>query len=134
MILHIDHKTTIEDIQRKFSTAFPFLKLEFFDKPHKTGEPMHKGHRLDPAFRLLDFAKKPHSGFIIIHPWDKTGFVERYFKEKFGLFPQIFRKEENKWIETAGTDVFTLEEQDGIGRRVVDKNHDPYWREREILL
>jgi hypothetical protein len=134
MIVNINHKTTIEDVQRKFSIAFPFLKIEFSDKPHKRGEQTRKGHWLDPGIRLLDIAKKPESGWIAIQPWGKTSSVEESFKENFGLFPQIFRKEGDRWIETAGTDVFTLEEQDGIGRRMVDKNHDPYWREREVLL
>ena len=134
MIIKINHKTTVRDVQRKFNLAYPFLKIEFSDKPHKQGEQVRKGHWLDSAFRLLDIAKKPQPGWIAIQPWQKVGSVEEFFKETFGLFPQIFRKQYERWIETAGTDVFTLEEQDGIGRKTVDENHDPYWSEREVLL
>jgi hypothetical protein len=134
MIINITHKTTIQEVQKKFSMAYPFLKIEFSDKAHEEGERIEKGHWYNPSLKLLSIAKKPEIGWIIVHPWHKTGQIEKTFRDKFGLYPQIFRKEDDRWIETAGSDVFTLDEQNEIGRRTADKNHDPYWREREVLL
>ena len=38
MKLHVDDKRNISDIQAEFNDVFPFLKIEFFKKPHETGE------------------------------------------------------------------------------------------------
>lgn len=134
MIIKIDHKTRVKDIQKKISVAYPYLKIEFSDRPHREGAPTVKGHWYDESFRLLDIAKKPLPGSISIEPWDKTGRVEERFQARFGLYPQLFRKEDDKWIQTAGTDVFTLDEQNEIGRRSVERNTGSSWREREVLL
>lgn len=134
MIVNITHKTTIEHVQRKVNVAFPFLKIEFSDKAHAQGQKTKKAHWYDPSFKLLDIAKKQKTGWVTLHPWDKTGFVEEIFENRFGLHAQIFRKENDQWIETAGTDVFTLEEQNEIGRKMIDKNRGVYRRESELLL
>jgi hypothetical protein len=134
MIINITHKTTIKDIQRKMNVAYPFLKIEFADKSHQQGEKSPKCHWYDHSFKLLDIAKKSQAGWIVMQPWQKTGSVEEIFESRFGLHAQIFRKEKDQWIETAGTDVFTIEEQNEIGRKMVDKIHRPFRRERELLL
>lgn len=134
MIINITNKTSIKDVQRKFSAAYPFLKIEFYDKPHLQGHKSLKGHWYDRDFRLLDIAAKHEKGWIVLHPWHKTGYVEEVFETRFGLHPQIFRRENDEWIETAGSDVFTIDEQNEIGRKTVEKNHSPLWRERELLL
>ena len=134
MIINITNRTTIKDVQKKFSVAYPFLKIEFFDKQHDEGERTKNGHLYDPVFKVLAIAKKPEAGWITVHPWQKTGFLEETFKDRFGLFPQVFRREGDRWIETAGTDVFTLEEQNNIGRRLVDQKRRFSWRERDLLL
>jgi len=134
MIINITHKTTVKDVQRKFGAAYPFLKIEFSDKPHKEGELVIKGYWYDGSFKLLSLAKKPEEGWIVVHPWQKTGQIEETFNNRFGLYPQIFRREVTKWIETAGTDVLSLEEQNTIGRKMVDKYRQQGWRERKLLL
>lgn len=134
MIITITNKTTIKDVQRKINIAYPFIKIEFSDKPHRKGEPTKNAHWYDPSFKLLDMGKNKEPGWLVLQPWHKTGFVEDLFENRFGLHAQIFRKENNQWMQTAGTDVFTLEEQNEIGRRLIDTTHAPYRRERELLL
>jgi hypothetical protein len=134
MIINITNKTTIKDVQRRFSVGFPFLKIEFSNKQHEMGERTENGRWYDPSFRVLSIAKKPEPGWVIVQPWQKTGYIEELFKERFGLYPQIFRREGNYWVETAGTDVFTLEEQNSIARKVVDTSRRFSWRERDLLL
>jgi len=134
MTIKIDHKITIKQLNKKLQAAYPFLKIEFADKPHKEGEQTKKGHWYDGEFRLLDIAKKSETGFIILQPWHKVGQIEELFEIKFGLYPQIFRREDDRWIQTAGTDVFTLDEQNEIGKKTVEKTSGNYWIKREILL
>lgn len=134
MTLKINTDTTIQNIQLRFQIAFPFLKIEFSDKPHKTGESITGGHWYDPSIPILSIAKKPHTGTIQIQPWHKTGHVEDLFQKNFGLYPQVFRKDRGEWIQTAGTDMFTLDEQNEIGRKLVDSTSGNSWLERESLL
>jgi hypothetical protein len=133
MTIKIDHTTTIGDIKRKLQTAYPFLKIEFSDKSHEEGEATLSGHWYHPGFKVLDIAKRPNAGLIVLMPWHKTGYVEELFKSKFGLYPQIFRNEKGKWIQTAGTDIFTLDEQNEIGRKAIEGTGN-YWLEKEHLL
>ena len=133
MIINITERTTIRDIQIKFNKEYPFLKIEFSDKPHKSGQPTKGGHWLYNGYKILHLAKKHHPGWIIIHPWHRTDYIEQQFAARFGLYAQVFRNNNQIWIETAGTDVLSLEEQNEIGKRM-KKDLDLYWREREMLL
>ena len=56
MKLHIEDKRTLAEIQEEFNKAFPFLKLEFFKKPHAEGElsPMNE---MIPAGSLIVIVK-----------------------------------------------------------------------------
>jgi hypothetical protein len=135
MILEINNTVTIKEVQKRFHAAFPFLKIEFSDQPHDWGEPVLDGHWHSVDFQLSTIARRaPMADFIIIQPWDKVGDVEEQIKTKFGLYPQIFRREEYHWIQTAGTDELTLDEQNDIGRRSLESRTGNLWIERETLL
>ena len=118
MNIIITETTTISEAQKMFHQAYPFLKLEFSDKPHAEGAPTLNGHWYDPVFRLRTISKRPHDAVINIHPWIRTGELEQQFLNEFGLYPQVFRREGERWIQTAGTDIFTLDEQNCIGKNL----------------
>ena len=134
MILEINDKTTIKDIQKQFRKTYPFLKIEFSDKPHQFGEVTKGGHWYDPSFRLFKISRRNEVDYIEMQPWSRTGDVEEAFQRKFGLHPQIFRREEYQWIQTAGTDMFTLDEQNEIGQKTLERRANSYWIQREVLL
>ena len=46
MIIEINDSKTIGDIQDKFSTFFPFLKIDFYERPHH----WHEGSESKTAF------------------------------------------------------------------------------------
>lgn len=115
--------------------AYPFLKIEFSRKLHATdGVKKSNADYHDQDIRLLDIAKKAEPGWIVLHEWYKSGYLKKVFENRFGMFVQIFRRQDERWIEITGTDVFTVEEQNEMGRRSVEKVHAPSWRERELLL
>lgn len=135
MILRITHHSQIKTVQKKFHEAFPFLKLEFFDIPHGWGEPVTQGYQYDPSFRVSALEKEGVTVQIIrIHPWSKTGMIEKEFEENFGLHVQVYRRSGYKWVQTAGTDELSLEEQNELGMRSVANYRDNLWIEREALL
>ncbi|RYZ22951.1 MAG: hypothetical protein EOO10_21355 [Chitinophagaceae bacterium] len=134
MTIKIKKGTVIADVQCRFRSAFPFLKIEFSDKAHQTGEATVGGHWYRSETKVRSIIKKLLPIEIVIRPWDKTGDVERKFEQTLGLHAQIFRKDEQRWIQTAGTDIFTLDEQNEIGRRLEEKTSGISHLERENLL
>jgi hypothetical protein len=134
MTINITDNTRIIDIQKKFRQAYPFLKIEFFDRPHAWSSTVGKAHRYDPEFTIRFIQKIKKNYCLELHPWEKVGSVEEHFSQLFGLYPQVYRRNAYSWIETAGTDELSLDEQNGIGKKSLMEPHVNLWVEREVLL
>lgn len=136
MTLEITDKKTIEDIRQSFSDIFPFLKIEFYDEQHKYEEASHKKHMLPHDKMIGDIRKKQKSGILKIYAWQRTGDVERKFKQAYGLNIQIFYRQGDRWIQTVGSDGMTLEEHNEIGYKVTEKllhgREDPIEKEKRL--
>jgi hypothetical protein len=134
MILFIDQSTKLKEIQQKFMATYPFLRIRFADRPHKTGEAAENAYWYDENKPVAAVSKKASPGTLRIYPWHRTGDVEAQFESQFGLHAQIFRVEGERQIQTAGTDVFSLNEQNAIGK-IHEMDHEGnQWIEREKLL
>ncbi|MBS1919354.1 MAG: hypothetical protein JST17_03775 [Bacteroidetes bacterium] len=116
MIIQVNSKKTIADFRNEFSGVYPFLNLEFYDTPHQFAEISSYKDQLPHDKTIHDICKTSEQGNLEIQPWFKTGKVENEFKRIFGLNVQIFRRQGDTWIQTAGTDELTLEEQNEMGR------------------
>ncbi|TAN21092.1 MAG: hypothetical protein EPN37_00735 [Chitinophagaceae bacterium] len=114
MILEVNDTKTIEDIRKEFSDYYPFLRIEFYDEPHKYGEASSDKHLLPHNKAINEIRKRHECGMLEIYSWHKTGTVEQEFKRLYGLNVQIFRRQGDRWIQTAGTDELSLEEQNEI--------------------
>ena len=135
MILPIYPDTSISDVQSFFHRAYPFLRIAFCDGAHAWGERCATFHWHDPTILLTHVAERSKiPASIPLHPWLKTGDVEDAFETCFGLHAQIFRKEGGRWVETAGTDDLTLDEQNDIGYRSEARLHEVMWIEREVIF
>ena len=115
MVIEINDSKTVQEIQEEFAKKFPFLKLEFFLEPHRLEE-VSNGTPCQPGQLLKDIRQKHIHGIITINPGSRTGAIEAEFERRFGLNVQIFRFQMDKWIQTTGTDILTLKEQNEIGR------------------
>lgn len=136
MILSIQDDITIREIQEKFCLYYPFLKIEFYRHPHGRLEYSSEKEQYSCKKSLGQIRQRHNNGMLEIHGWYKTGDVEQVFNEDFGLYVQVFRREGDVWIQTAGTDDLSLEEQDEIGRTITrDQLHGSGgWIEREKPL
>lgn len=114
MIIEIDDTKTIDTITKEFSDSFPFLKIEFFDEPHAWQQPSSIHYLLPKEKKIAEIRKKQTPAVMEIHSWQLTGVVEQEFKKIFGLNIQVFRHHGAEWIQTAGTDDLTLEQQNEI--------------------
>lgn len=114
-ILINDHRK-IFAIQKEFSKAFPYLKLEFFSKPHKVGAPSSKKIMKMPNKTIGQCRVIHNKGTLTILPSMTVADLEQAFSDVYGLSVQVFRKSGKVWLETTVTDNWTLEEQNKEGK------------------
>jgi hypothetical protein len=115
MKLRIDDKRPISEIQDEFNAAFPYLKIEFFKKPHRAGEASPIGEMLSSDSDLGKWRTNHTEGELVFTKDSTVEEVESKFQEAFGLSVQVFRKSGNVWLETSATDSWTLAEQNEQG-------------------
>ncbi len=106
----------ISEIQEKFSSIFPFLKLEFFKKSPQASPLVIK----QPLININKTLAESRTIFkanaeITITPNMTVSELEKQFNECYGLSTQVFRRSGNIWLVTTVTDKWTLEEQNKQG-------------------
>ena len=115
MKISINDRKKIFTIQEEFNTVFPYLKLEFFSKPHKPGGASAK-RTIKTNDKTLGECRTIHNnGKIIITPNMTVTDLEQRFNDVYGLSVQVFRQSGKVWLETTVTDGWTLEEQNFQG-------------------
>ncbi|MEI7735294.1 MAG: hypothetical protein WCI49_07485 [Ferruginibacter sp.] len=115
MYINIKADTRISDIKKQFSDVYPFLKIEFFKRPHPKHKLSAEMDRIIADRQISTLTKKITDAQIDIDGKRTVLMVEQDFWELFGLSVQVFRKAMNMWIETSFTDSWTLESQNSEG-------------------
>ncbi|MCB9187380.1 MAG: hypothetical protein H6601_11640 [Flavobacteriales bacterium] len=115
MKLHINDALTISEIQEEFGKVFPYLKIEFFKKPHETGETSPKSEMLPSDATLAKWRTVHNEGDLTVTAETTVEEVETGCQNKFGISAQVFRKSGDIWLETSATDHWTLKEQNEQG-------------------
>lgn len=114
----IDESQTIESVQKKFNSVFPFLKIEFFKDSHTIGSGSKKKRMYESGtIKLINLNKNFKRGRISIEANRTVANLETDFQNQFGLNIQVFRKSGKVWLETSVTDSWTLDEQNKEGLR-----------------
>ena len=111
MILNIHDNLLVEELQERFSECFPHLKIEFYKKPHHWKAASSEDDLIQPKARIGDIRKKHNAGSVEIKSWNTAGEIEARLRHGFGLNVQIFRNENNGWIQTTSTDTCSLKKQ-----------------------
>ena len=112
-----DHRK-IFAIQKEFSEMFPYLKLEFFSKPHSVGGASSKKIMKHPAKTIGQCRVIHNKGTLTITPNMTVADLEQNFADVYGLSVQVFRKSGKSWLETTVTDNWTLEKQNRQGEEL----------------
>jgi hypothetical protein len=135
MIIDIDSSKSIESLQRSFNSIFPFLKIEFFTKPHEKGKPTAGKYLVNPKRVLGEFSGSEISTTVSVDENLTVYELERMFEESYGLHVQVFRKSGRIWLETTATDEWTLGSQNEQGRELSEGSHEkgemPDYHEQE---
>jgi hypothetical protein len=118
MIIEITDTATIADVQDKFSTIFPFLKVEFFQHSHRWYEKAPLEKALPSNKKLGEIRKQHPHGRLDFFSWYSIEDIELVFRKKFNLNAQVFCLQGNKWVQTNGNGKLTLKEQNEIGRHI----------------
>ena len=118
MELKINDSRKVFEIQDEFNSYFPYLKIEFFSKPHKKGEGSAKSLIKNKDVTIKECRRTHNAGSLTITPKMTVNDLEQQFVELYGLPVQIFRKSGKTWLETTVTDSWTIEKQEAIGKEM----------------
>lgn len=119
MQLNISAERSIEEVQREFTSVFPFLKIEFFSNGLVRQQCYPAHLKLAPHTMLKNAWKwKKDLGVLEISENMTVLELENAFMDQFGLSVQVFRKSGNVWLETTMTDHWTLKQQTDHGREI----------------
>ena len=127
MKIEINDHRKIFALQKEFNEMFPYLKIEFFSKPHKVGAPSSKKILKHPGKTIGQCRLIHNKGTLTIIPSMTVAELEQNFNEVYGLSVQVFRKSGKVWLETTVTDGWTLEEQNRQGEDL--SNRQKIYRE-----
>jgi len=117
-MLRIDKGSSLKNIQKQFSSYYPFLKIEFFKKI-PVDQPLYKSESFSTE-ELSKYLDGFYEGFVNIDVSRKrtVSEVERDFEKLLGISAHIFRKSGNVWVETTLTNDWPLEEQNEEGKLI----------------
>jgi hypothetical protein len=125
MKMQIHHDDTLEQVQKSFNTEFPYLKLEFFTRPHEKGKPTEKQFLVN-AKRTVDSCNPDLKDTTLSIPTAMTvQELESVFQDELGLYIQVFRKSGKVWLETTATDNWTLFKQNEEGLELSMRRDTP---------
>lgn len=115
MKITINDNRKISVLQEEFNTVFPYLKIEFFSRPHLSGKGSAKQYLTHNSKTLGECRTIHNKGELIINSQTTVADLEQNFRKLYGLGVQVFRKSGRVWLETTVTDNWTLEEQNRQG-------------------
>jgi hypothetical protein len=122
--MKITEDRKLRDLQREFNERFPYLKIEFYAKPHGLREDSAEEDRLDSELEVGEVQEFPMSGTFEEKGSMSTTDFEQAMSKHFGLHTQVFRKSYGKWLQTWATDNWTLAEQNRRGE-IMEKKGAP---------
>lgn len=116
MKIVLEDSFTLNEVKKQFHTGFPYLKLEFFSKRHKTFEASKQSLMIKDNVSLKELTSK--EGSLEVDKDMTVEELEKKFLTQFGLNVQVFRKSGKSWLETTITDKWTLEKQNAQGEEL----------------
>ncbi len=117
--MNINKSRTIGDIQTEFTKIFPFLKIEFFTRPHQEGGISWSKYMIFNRTKTMNEISKLESddNLFEVTPSMSVNDLEQGLQNQFGLFTQVFRKSMGSWIATTESDTWTLAVQNEKGQQ-----------------
>ncbi len=123
MKLVIQRTTVVEDVKKKFTKIYPYLKIEFYKTLADSNLNHLKKEALASNFSLGKVVTDSNKVTIDLSKNVTVAELENQFTT-IGLHAEIFRRYGSIWIETSLTDNWTLQQQDAeaeeLNRHLID--------------
>jgi hypothetical protein len=124
MILHINDRRLIREIQMDFNAYYPYLRMEFFNQPHAPLSSSAESDKVSPYIKAGSVRKKHHDGAIHILPNTTVKELEEMIRKECHLTIQIYHYTLSGWIPTDVADLATLEDLNEQGRYAFHALHN----------
>src|SRR3954447_20965882 len=105
----ISKDSLVMDIQREFSSFYPFLKIEFSTKVKLPFS--FRNHKVNPESKISKITSPAFPVKLNVGPERTIAQFEEDCRELLGLSMQVSRKSGNVWNNISLTDSWTLESQ-----------------------
>lgn len=121
MQLIIQGSKLLQQVQQEFNASYPFLKIEFFRPFNSTTIAASASNMLKHSLKISEARRRQfHDGVMDISDLMKVSELEKEFREKHGLYVQVFRKSGNVWLETTMSDDWSLKRQNEHGLEITN--------------
>ena len=117
MKLFIEKESTAEEIKKIFTTCYPYLKIELYQKPPDSNGMITKKELLPINFSMNRFLKKTGKGIINMDNDVTVEELENQFTN-IGVNADIFRRSGNVWVKASLTINWTLQQQNMEGEEI----------------
>lgn len=121
MQIQIDSETKIAHAQNKFNDVYPYLKIDFFNKPHDEKELSDVSDMIssNELFSSIKTFLRPKT--VDIGEERTVAQVEKDFHDQFGVAMQVSRRSGDIWLQTSTTDDRTLKAQNESGKAMSER-------------
>lgn len=133
MILHIHRKRTLKELQDDFNYFFPYLRLEFFSKPHRRMVRSSARRKLNPYLQIETVRSRQCNGALGINDHAPVQELEQALQQHYDLSAQVYHFAKGQWLMTDAADMATLAELNDQGRREAHTFHQVYVQPRNYL-
>jgi hypothetical protein len=115
MKIEINDHRKIFEIQKEFSEMFPFLKVDFFGKPHTVKGASPKMTPVGPSKTIGECRSTHTKGILTITPHMTVNELENELRDNFGLSTTVFHKSGTNWLEVS-SDMYSLESNNEMAK------------------
>lgn len=132
MYLHIHNNRTLRELQEDFTTAFPYLRIEFYSKPHRRGGVSSEKNKLNPFLQIVAVRSHQRNGAIEVNELNSVETFEQLLQKEYGLPVQVFHFTKAGWIITDVTDKATLKELNEQGKVAAHEHYNVYAQSKNL--
>lgn len=124
MSLEINDNMNISVVQATFNRAFPYLKLEFYEKDYANSKKIIPKTIYNNSRLLKEFNVSKNINTIAIHADMTVSELADSFNRNYALVAKVFRRSGNVWLSTSVTDGWSLYEQNKQGELITAQMTD----------
>ncbi|MBV8255580.1 MAG: hypothetical protein JO154_23500 [Chitinophaga sp.] len=110
MNIYISEEAVVADIQERFHSLYPQLKLQFYKKPYNCGEVIPAEDIISPGTPIEKIRMIHSFGWLDVSYYRTVVAVENDFSHLFGLNVRILQLGNTSWQDTTDKGACTLDE------------------------